>query len=201
MPKIFSPLSYSVFLASAHTPPLQRGASAFVSLSLNYSIVYLSRTSSSIFPPTSSSIDPSLLGSNLFTLKFHSASFLQRTVWLVFHLFNRTSIHFLLFLCSYNSLFFALRHAVMHTNTSTFCMTSGCKELPCILLRSKFSSNLTSSSHCTSIWPSSSSSSSSFFAICEQSQFCFSLCPTVLCAVSLAPPYALDLSFTPATTA
>ena len=50
-----------------------------------------------------------------------------------------------------------------------FCMTSSCKELDSLLLRSKISSN--------AIWsPSCHLSSSSSFSICEQSQLRMTLC-------------------------
>ena len=89
------------------------------------------------------------------------------------------------------------------TNSSTFCMASAYKELPSILLRSRLSSSFSSSAHCTSIWSffcQSPSSSSSSFSICEQSQLCLTLCPTVLCAVDLASSCTPAFSLIPATT-
>ena len=89
------------------------------------------------------------------------------------------------------------------TYSGTFCMTSSCMELPSILLRSKISSNFSSSSHCTSIkfsFLQSSCSCSSSFSICEQSQFCSTLCAAALCAVALASSCALACSLMPATT-
>ena len=44
------------------------------------------------------------------------------------------------------------------------------------------------------------SSSSSSFSIRQLSQFCFTLCPTVLCTVDLASSCALEFSLMPSTT-
>ena len=54
------------FFASSYTPPFQRGASASLSLSFDVlDLVLVQKLPPPFFPQTSSSIDPSPLGSNL----------------------------------------------------------------------------------------------------------------------------------------
>ena len=165
------------------------------------STLHLSRTSASIFP--AKFFQHWSITSWLVPLHFliSSVSSSQKTVRLVFHLFHGPSFHFLLFFCALH--FFTVGHSFMYHKLWYLLLTSTCKEIPSILLRSTISSNFSSSSHRSSILFSfcqSSSSSSSSFSICEQSQICLNLCPTVLCAVALASSCALAFSLTPTTT-
>ena len=115
----------------------------------------------------------------------------KRAAWLVFHLFVRPSFHFLLFSCT--SRFFTLKHSFMYYQfkylLQNFRLQGTSFHSPSFqnLLHPLISGPLHSCCQ-------SSFSSSSSYSICEQSQFCLTLCPTVLCAVDLASSCALAFS-------
>ena len=113
----------------------------------------------------------------------------------ILHLISRPSFNFFFSSKPFAFLHWDIRSCT--TKSSTLCMTSASKEPPSL------SSNFSSSFHYLSIWSpfcQSSSSSSSSFSICEQSQFCLTFCTTVLCAVGLASSCALAFFSMPAAT-
>ena len=161
-PAIFSPLSYYVFLLSAHPPPFQGGTSSCECLSVAFFDLVLVQDFlfHSFGQILSALVHFALAETSPFTHFFSVSS---------------TAIFGLSFISSIDhpgTIFFSLTPFTplpcdmrsCTTRSGTFGMTSNCKLLPSILLLSKIVSNFWSSSHCAAIWSSSRQlpSSSSF---------------------------------------